>query len=191
VRDRSWGVRPVGEPESGAPGLPPQFFWLWAPLHFDDLCTHCGINEDADGRAWHASGSVLRLADGAVEPVAGVTHRVRWQPGTRRAAAAELTLRPHRGEPLAITLEPLLTAQMCGLGYLHPEWGHGMWKGELAVGGERWALADLDPMEPRHLHVQQVCRARLGERQGIGILEQLVLGPHAPSGFRSILDPAA
>ncbi len=190
VRDRSWGVRPVGEPEAGAPGLPPQFFWLWSPLHFDDLCTHCGINEDAEGRPWHNSGSVVRLADGAIEPVASVSHRVRWRPGTRRAASAELTLRPHRGEPLVITLEPLLDAQMCGLGYLHPEWGHGVWKGDLAVGGESWALADVDPMEPRHLHVQQVCRARLGEREGIGVLEQLVLGPHAPSGFTSILDPA-
>ncbi len=191
VRDRSWGVRPVGEPEGGAPGLPPQFFWLWAPLHFDDLCTLCGVNEDAEGRPWHAAGTVLRLADGAIEPVARVAHRVRWLPGTRRAAAAAITLTPHRGEPLAITLEPLLTAQMCGLGYLHPEWGHGLWKGELAVGGESWTLADLDPMEPRHLHVQQVCRARLGTREGIGVLEQLVLGPHLPSGFTSILDPAA
>ena len=40
VRDRSWGVRPLGEPEGGAPGLPPQFFWLWSPVHFDDVCTH-------------------------------------------------------------------------------------------------------------------------------------------------------
>jgi len=191
VRDRSWGVRPVGEPEGGAPGLPPQFFWLWAPLHFDDLCTHCGVNEDAEGRPLHAAGSVLRLADGAIEPVASVAHGVRWLPGTRRAAAAAITLTPHRGEPLAITLEPLLTVQMCGLGYLHSEWGHGLWKGELAVGGESWALTDLDPMEPRHLHVQQVCRARLGTREGIGVLEQLVLGPHLPSGFTSILDPAA
>ena len=53
-----------------------------------------------------------------------------------------------------------------------------------------WTLADLDPLEPRHLHVQQLCRARMGDREGVGVLEQLVLGPHAPSGFRSILDPA-
>ncbi len=45
-------------------------------------------------------------------------------------------------------------------------------------------------LDPRHLHVQQVCRARLGTRTGVGILEQVVLGPHAPSGFESILDPA-
>ena len=32
-RDRSWGIRPVGERNAyGAPTGPPQFFWLWAPL---------------------------------------------------------------------------------------------------------------------------------------------------------------
>src|SRR5204862_605313 len=29
TRDRSWGIRIVGEPEGGAPGMLPQFFWLW------------------------------------------------------------------------------------------------------------------------------------------------------------------
>src|SRR5215468_4683185 len=52
------GIRPVGEPEGGAPGLPPQFFWLWAPVHFDERCTHAAFNEDASGRRWHASGSI-------------------------------------------------------------------------------------------------------------------------------------
>ena len=168
--------------------MPPQFFWLWSPIHFDDVCTHFDANEDADGRRWHAAGMLLHLADGAVETMARVDHHVRWQPGTRRAAAAELTLSPYRGEPLVVTLEPLVAAQMLGLGYLHPEWGHGMWKGELAVTGDSWSLADLDPLDPRHLHVQQVCRARMGKREGVGILEQVVLGPHVPSGFRSILD---
>jgi hypothetical protein len=80
---------------------------------------------------------------------------------------------------------------MRGLGYFEPEWGHGMWKGELALGGDVWTLADLDPLEPRHLHVQQLCRARTEGRVGLGVLEQLVIGPHAPSGFRSIIDGAA
>src|SRR5581483_9822435 len=78
VRDRSWGVRPVGEPEGGGPGLPPQFFWLWAPVHFDDVCTLCDVNEDGDGRRWHTGGTLLRLADGMTEPMAGVEHRIRW-----------------------------------------------------------------------------------------------------------------
>jgi hypothetical protein len=192
-RDRSWGVRPVGEPEGGAPGMPPQFFWLWAPLHFDDVCTHFQVNEDAAGRQLHANGSLVRTGgrdDDAVETMASVAHRIHWQAGTRRARAAELTLTPQHGAPHVITLEPVLTFQMLGLGYLNPEWGHGRWKGDEAVGGARWALADLDPLDVRHLHVQQLCRARMGGRLGVGVLEQLVIGPHAPSGLTSILDGA-
>jgi hypothetical protein len=193
VRDRSWGVRPVGEPEGGAPGMPPQFFWLWSPIHFDERCTHFAVNEDAAGRRWHASGSIApagRLDEAAAEPMATVDHRVRWRPGTRRASGAEIMLTPHGRAPVTIALEPLLTFQMRGLGYLDPEWGHGQWKGPEVIDGVTWMLADLDPMDPRHLHVQQLCRARCGSDEGLGILEQLVIGPHAPSGFTSILDPA-
>jgi hypothetical protein len=192
VRDRSWGVRPVGEPEGGAPGLLPQFFWLWAPVHFDDVCMLAGVAEDGSGRAWHAGGAIVPVGDGGPgEHVPRVAHRIRWKPGTRRAAAAEVTLEPHGRDPLRIALEPVLTFQMLGLGYMHPERGHGTWQGESALHHDAWSLADLDPLEPRHLHVQQLCRARMGNREGLGVLEQLVIGPHGPSGFRSILDGAA
>jgi hypothetical protein len=192
-RDRSWGIRPVGEPEGGAPGMPPQYFWLWAPIHFDDVCAHFDVNEDADGRRWHANGMLVPVGTddpARIETMTAVGHRVRWGRGTRRATAAEIDLTALGGRTETIALEPVLTFQMRGLGYLDPEWGHGMWKGPEAVDGQVWTLADLDPMDPRHLHVQAVCRARMGSRTGIGILEQLVLGPHAPSGFASILDPA-
>jgi len=201
-RDRSWGVRGVGEREAGAPpGGAPQFFWLWAPLQFGDVCTHFAVNEDGDGRPWHASGSWLQGVApptapaaaplGEAEPLARVEHHVRWTRGTRRAASAELVLTPHGGPPHHVQLEPILSFQMLGLGYLHPEWGHGIWKGEQAVAAESWKLADCAPMDPRHLHVQTLCRARMEGRQGIGVLEQLVIGPHAPSGFKDLLDPAS
>src|SRR3546814_1529492 len=49
-RDRSWGIRGVGEPEGGAPGTAlPQFFWLWAPLNFEDGASHFDVNEDPRG----------------------------------------------------------------------------------------------------------------------------------------------
>ena len=193
TRDRSWGIRPVGEPEGGAPGMLPQFFWLWAPFNFDDVCVHFDVNEDGEGRRWHANGNVARVGtfdDAAVEHAATVDHRIDWQSGTRRARAATITVVPHGRDPLVLALEPMLTFQMLGLGYLNPEWGHGMWKGDEAVGGDVWTLADLAPLDPRHIHVQQLCRARMGGREGIGVLEQLVLGPHGPSGFTSILDGA-
>ncbi|MGB9347586.1 MAG: hypothetical protein WCA90_16260, partial [Ilumatobacteraceae bacterium] len=50
-RDRSWGIRPVGERGStGAPVADPQFFWLWAPINFDTFSTHFDVNEYFDGK---------------------------------------------------------------------------------------------------------------------------------------------
>ncbi len=201
VRDRSWGIRPVGERDAGAPGAPQQFFWLWAPIHFDDACAHLGIFEDAAGRAWHAGGVTLPAytdaqafassADPREQRAVRVAHEIAWEPGTRRSRRARIEIVPHVGEPAVIALEPLLTFQMLGLGYLHPEWGHGLWKGDAAFGSEVWRPAELAPLDFRHVHVQQLCRARWGDREGIGVLEQLVIGPHRPSGFTSLLDGAA
>lgn len=199
-RDRSWGIRQVGERPAGPTLGAPQFFWLWAPLHFDDVCAHFDVNEDADGRRWHQNGVLAPLlADPATSsPVSTdgivsmreVAHRIVWERGTRRAVRAEIDLLEHTGALHTIALEPLLGFQMCGIGYLHPEWGHGMWKGPEAVGGESWSLADVNPLDPRFLHVQQLVRARWGDRSGIGVLEQLVIGAHAPSRLSGLFDGA-
>jgi hypothetical protein len=89
-----------------------------------------------------------------------------------------------------IHLEPVLCFQMKGIGYTHPEWGHGMWKGELVIGGESWRCDDLDPMALDCQHVQQVMMARLGDENGVGVLEQFCIGPHARYGFKEFLDGA-
>ena len=201
TRDRSWGIRSVGEREGGAPGAPPQFFWLWAPLNLGGRCLHVDFQEDASGRRAHANGEIVPLLDGpdapvdlvapAAERVADVAHDVAWRTGTRRAEGAVLTLWPHGAEPVVAELEPILDFQMLGLGYLHPEWNHGTWKGEEAVGVESWRPSDLDPLAPHHLHVQQLCRVRVGDEVGTGVLEQLVIGPHEPSGFTGLADGAA
>ena len=83
---------------------------------------------------------------------------------------------------------------MCGIGYGHPEWGHGVWKGEEAVGGSRWTLPVDDPTAPHHVHVQTLSRARStgprGTHEGLGILEAYVIGEHTPTGLTGIFDPA-
>lgn len=202
VRDRSWGVRPVGEPSGGAPAhVLPQFFWLWAPLEFDDCCTHFDVNENADGSRWHSTGLVVPLLDpgdedravfdpGAVEPMRDVGFELDWLPGTRRSERAAVILRPWHGDEHRIELEPLMTFPMRGLGYLSPDWGHGNWKGESCVGTESWRLDDLDPTEPWHLHVQQVVRARWGDRVGVGVFEQLAINDHRPTGLQGLFDGA-
>ena len=79
---------------------------------------------------------------------------------------------------------------MKGTGYGHPQWRHGTWKGELALGAEQWRLDELDPLAPENLHIQQLVRCRSEGRAGLGVLEQLCLGPHAPSGFSELADGA-
>jgi hypothetical protein len=188
TRDRSWGVRPVGERETSAVALPWQFFWLWAPINFADRCTHFDVNEDADGEQWHAVGMVV--SDNRVEQMRSVGYRLVMQPGTRHASSAELSLHPRSGDDVVISMRPLYNFYMVGLGYGHPTWGHGMFVGDNALGGESWTLSEVDPSAPQHLHVQAICEATLGTQRGIGVLEQLILGPHKPTGLTALLDMA-
>ncbi len=204
TKDRSWGLRPVGSPDTGK--APPeamrggQIFFLWAPIHWRDRCTHFGIFEDGDGYVWHSDGAIVPVYDspddipGAEDPgierMAKVEHEIDYVPGTRRAGHAKIALVEKSGKRTEIDLEPLLCFQMKGIGYMHPEWGHGMWKGELALAGESWKSDELDPMAFSNQHIQQVVRATCDGEQGIGVLEQICFGPHARYGFKEPLDPA-
>ena len=100
-----------------------------------------------------------------------------------------MVLHGFRGPDRRLTFEPIYTFQMCGIGYQHPTWAHGTWHGELAVGGDSWRLDEIDPMAPQNLHIQQLCRVTLDGEPGCGILEQIAIGPHHPSGLTGILDP--
>jgi hypothetical protein len=128
--------------------------------------------------------------DDGIREMASVEHQIEYAPGTRRAKSAVITLVERSGERREISLEPLIAFRMKGIGYTHPEWGHGRWKGELAVAGESWKTSDLNELALENIHVQQVMRARSEGREGIGVLEQICLGPHSPSGFEQFLDGA-
>ncbi|MBO6542808.1 MAG: hypothetical protein JJ965_06605 [Alphaproteobacteria bacterium] len=201
TKDRSWGVRRVGEPETGgAPVMPGGIFFLWAPLVWDDHISHAIFFDGPKGEALVREGIVAPLykseadvpgvEDGRDQRMATARHRVTYVPGTRLASSAEIDLVDHDGQTRTIELEPVLKFQMKGLGYTHPEWGQGMWKGELETGGESFDPRQVDPLQPENIHVQQVVRANDGARQGIGVLEQICIGPYAPSGFADYFDGA-
>jgi hypothetical protein len=202
TKDRSWGVRGVGEPESGGapPTRMPAFFFLWAPLFWDDHISHAIFFDGPRGEALVREGIVAPLYpsedavpgvnDGRDERMATARHRVTYHKGTRLAQSAELDLVPLQGDIRTIHMEPILKFQMKGLGYGHPEWGQGMWKGEEAIGGESFDTRQLDMLSRENIHVQQVVKATDGTRTGVGVLEQICIGPYAPSGFESFLDGA-
>ena len=201
IRDRSWGRRAVGEPDAGAPPGPRQLYFLWAPLFWDDHASLSVFFEDAKGRHLHSEGKIVPLPadpsrlktvnDPGVKTMAGVTRKVNYVAGTRRAASASLRLMDDEGLVRDIELEPLLRFQMKGTGYGHPQWRHGLWKGELETAGEQWRIDELNPLAPENLHIQQLVRCRSGGRTGLGVLEQLCIGPHGPSGFQAMTDGAA
>jgi hypothetical protein len=201
TKDRSWGVRRVGEPETGgAPGHPPSAFFLWAPLVWGDHITHAIffdgplgeplIREGITATLYPTEDGIPALSESTDERMTWAAHRVTYHAGTRLAAYAEIDLVDVTGATRTITLDPLLRFQMKGLGYNHPEWGQGMWKGELAVGCESFDPDTLDLLAVENLHVQQVVRASDGQRTGIGVLEQVVIGPYQPAGFVSLCDGA-
>lgn len=195
-RDRSWGVRPIGPtPDVGAPVGERQFYWLWAPINFGDFATHFDVNEYATGERWHETGFVIPDGEDVALEMKYINYSTTWRPGTRWAQDFAIDLSDDSDHKATIVLEPLYEFHMLGIGYGHPEWGHGHWKGELAVGSERWSLPVEKPCDPRNIHIQALCRATLTDEngkqhQGIGILEQLILGPHTPTGLTGIIDPA-
>ncbi len=201
TKDRSWGVRPVGDP--APPGAPPTqpggVFFLWAPLHWEDRCTHMGLFENEHGVMWHFDGMICpvyddpatipAVEDPATEFLAGGEHNLSFVEGTRRASDAEITLLTLDGKREEIQLEPVLCYRMKGIGYMHPEWGHGRWKGELAIGGESWRCDEVDENALENVHIQQVVLATSGAKKGVGVLEQIHLGPHARYGWTGLVGP--
>ncbi|WP_052223556.1 hypothetical protein [Novosphingobium malaysiense] len=200
MRDRSWGWRFCGEPQGGTHRLrPSQAFYLWAPIFWDDRCTHYSTWENADGVPLKSFAQIFPLYDNNTEfdvmdptgfrNIEAGQHRLEFNdPESRFVTGGEFDLIDN-GELITVKVEPLLRFHMYGIGYAHPEWGHGMWKGDLAWTSEHWNVNDVDKLTPHLQHCQQVIRVTHGDRVGHGVLEQSVIGPHHRYGFGPGLAP--
>jgi len=203
TKDRSWGIRPLaGGDQRGAPALPRTggLFFIWAPIHFDDICVHYQRFEDTSGLPMYSVGALLPTyltldaLPGIEDPAARVMHqhehRLQFAADSRMIESATLAFTAvDDGSRHQMEMEKLFTFRMKGIGYSHPEWGHGQWRDEMALGTERWALADVDDTAYENQHVQHLMRVTMGDRAGIGILEQNILGPYEPYGLTGFIDP--
>jgi len=203
VRDRSWGIRPVGEPQGGAPGLmsgEPGVYWLWNPMHWSNTCTHMGTYEDRDGRPTQISADSLPiytlpeqippLVDPGRVAMRGVTHTLTYEKGTRYPASAAFKLTAPDGVETEYRLQTKQKFLTKGIGYNHSSWGHGMWKGELVTEREEINLDEINPLDYPNIHIQQVAIGTQKDDSGCGILESLTIGRHARSGFKDFFDGA-
>lgn len=199
-RDRSWGIRPVGEAEPA--GRPDASFrgmwWLYLPLAFDDYQLFLILQEDPDG---HRSlyDCTRRWRDGRVEQLDGVRVSIDYQPGTRIPRSAHVEFMNRAGDKIELDVESKLFAPIAfGSGYGgDSSWAHGSWKGAPFAERVDFDLTDPEVMAraPFSLidHVgKAVCTEADGSvREGAGLFEHGVIGPHHPSGFSNWTDAAS
>lgn len=190
-RDRSWGIRPSGEPEP--PGRNEEapiegFWWLYVPLRFDDFAVIVIIQEDPDGhrvlndavRVWPAA------AGRRPEQLGWPRAQIHYRSGTREPTGATIHLTEADGTPLVLEVESLgYVALNAGTGYGgDPNWTHGTWRGRDWVEGIQLDMSDpaVAGMVPFGL-LDHVARARIGDAEGWGLFEHGTFGRHDPSGF--------
>ncbi|MEP3420163.1 MAG: hypothetical protein ABJN35_00360 [Erythrobacter sp.] len=188
TRDRSWGIRPIGQADPQMPQTVPQFFWQWTPINLPSRSVFFHLNAHPDGAAWNTRAVIV--ADGAGESdhhhTSDATLSAQLQVGSRWPSESTLRVGDEN-----FTLTPVSRFQMRGLGYTSPKWGHGLDHGELEIEREDIDLMQVDPIRPDNLHVQMLCRveSETGET-GLGAFEQLAIGDYAPLGLTGLSDPA-
>ncbi|HEU5030871.1 MAG TPA: hypothetical protein VFV01_38565 [Spirillospora sp.] len=189
-RDRSWGIRPVGEPEP--PGIQVKnagtFYWLYAPMQFEDHSILCILQEDEKGR--RLLEEAVRVWPDGREPeyLGRPEYRPEYAEGTRDVVTATLRFAPPAGGPFEIRATPILPVHlMVGTGYgLEPDWKHGMYQGpDLKVQGVTYDTRKPDDAARMWGMVDAVGRyeyldgAEPGDAAtGHGLFEYWALGPH-------------
>jgi len=192
TRDRSWGIRPVGEAEPpGRQAAEPAegfgFWWTYVPLRFEDFAILVIAQEDGDGtrtlndavRVWPAASSK------PPEQLGWPEIEVSYRPGTRHPTGAVIRL-GSGGKRIQVDVSTLaMVALNCGPGYGgDPDWSHGAWRGRGFA--ER---VDVDLSDPAvagrvpYSVVDHVALATCEGAEGWGMFEHGTFGRHAPSGF--------
>jgi hypothetical protein len=188
VRDRSWGIRPVGEPEppgrAAAEGLQ-GFWWVYVPLRFETFTLIVILQEDPDG--YRTLNDARRVfADGRVEQLGWPRLDITYRPGTRYPESARIHLTDPSGKPLTLEVETLTALSLhVGGGYTgDPDWSHGRWMGPNWSSSAVYDLAD--PAVAGRLQwgvTDYVARASLDGEDGWGMFEHASMGRHDPTGF--------
>jgi hypothetical protein len=194
TRDRSWGVRTIGlrDPQVMVPTPEPQFHWYWVPAHLDDRVIHFFINHDGNGETWH--GDMVMVRDGgSTEHFAAASIEVTPHPGTRWPARGVITFVDRDGRPYRIEVEAARRFYLSGLGYMNPEWGHGLNKGPLAIGYDEIHPGDMAEYGLINAHAEAFARIKLIEPDGsvvhgIGTFESLSMGRYAPWGVTGLVE---
>lgn len=200
ARDRSWGIRPVGEPEpagiQGRAGVPPAFHWVYAPMQFEDFSVLVIAQEDEDGTRVLEE-AVKVYGDGRpAEQLGRPEIALDYTPGTRDTASAVVTFTAAGGSETAprVRVTQLIPLHMAvGSGYgLDADWRHGMYQGP-ALKVQHLVMPAEEAARRSGMFgiTERLARFEYegpeGGRTGYGLFETLFIGAHRPSGFEDWL----
>jgi hypothetical protein len=194
ARDRSWGVRPVGEREPPGIGIEDivqkkhGFYHNWIPLQLDRGMFKVMYDADYAGnvRVEEASFIPALGEPGEIQEFGTPEIEIEYLSGTREMKSARTTLRSEDGEDILITSLPQRTVYLAaGTGYLPSEdWGHGFYKGQSVVEGMTFDMSTQEKRSQYAVLNETLCRFELSTGEiSYGMHENMCIGIYQPHGF--------
>ena len=193
ARDRSWGVRPVGEPEpdgirQGVNAM--AGMWNYFPMQFDDHAIVYMVHEQPDGsRRLEEGVRVWSDPERPIEHLGRPEHEHRMRSGTRMLAGSTIRF-PDAG--IAVECTPLMVNYVSlGTGYgMDQDWRHGLYQGpDLVVQGVDHKISEIAGLAQYGV-VDQVARFEYDGNTGHGLYEHGFFGPFPAAGLHDRGDVA-
>ncbi len=189
TRDRSWGVRPVGETEPPGirgPEMQMTGMWNYSPMQFADHSILYILNETNSGERMIEE-AVRIWSDPKREPewLGRPEYDHKLRSGTRVVERSKLSFPEAPGGGFEVTADPLVnTFVAVGTGYgMEGDWRHGMYQGELVVQGLEHDHEEIGAIGQYGV-VDHVARFEYGGNVGYGLHEQAFLGAFEKYGMK-------
>jgi hypothetical protein len=194
ARDRSWGVRPVGEREPPGIGMEDVmqgkhgFYHNWIPLQLDRGMFKVMYDADYAGNATVEEAAFMPAfgEPGPLQKYGTPQIQIDYISGTREMKVARTLLPNPDGEDLSIKSIPLRTVYLAaGTGYLpSQDWGHGFYRGPSVVEGLTFDLSTQPKRSQYAVLNETLCRFELSTGEvSHGMHENMCIGVYRPHGF--------
>ncbi len=186
TRDRSWGVRPVGEPESDGirqGELVLAGMWTYFPMQFEDHAIMY-INHERDNGERPLVQAERVWSDPArgIDDLGRSEHSHHLVPGTRVIDHSVVRF-PEAG--IEVVCQPLLANYVSiGTGYgIDADWRHGMYHGPESV--TQGLVLDVEEIKglAQYGIVDHVAEFSYDDHVGYGLLEHGFFGPYRRYGL--------
>lgn len=193
LRDKSWGVRLIGEHQV-THRRGEQIFWMnvvmllgkeYSVIRTLDLADGSSIERTGYFAPVYASADLVPVGEKQLRPIATWSFDLDFLPGTRRIAGGRYRIRWPDGAERSIDGRVLGTFWYAGMGYSHDRWNHGSdHGGGLLIEREDWRTEEVDSTRLDRQFMASVMEfSEEGRIIGLGHTEQLLVGPYAPLGW--------